>query len=160
MNGDHDPFSRIKWYLAIPTMLTELPPPSPESAPTGPCAQSPGSGPPTGSIPLLMASAEGPPRGGVRTRQRLGFPYHLIFILLLSLCFGPWNFPSCSFKQFILFILRETERKIRNIKSQKNVVSAPGHNAHWLRGKNTTGVVTTQDSSHLHTGLPALVTPL
>ena len=51
------------------------------------------------------------------TWQGLGVPYHFVFILLLSLRFGLWNFQSCPFKEFILFILREAESKIRKIKS-------------------------------------------
>ena len=144
MDGDRNPFSGVKWYLPIPPLLTELPPPSPKPAPTGRCTQSPGRGPPTDSGPLLRASGEGPPGSGRRTRQCLGFPYHLIFILLVRLCFGPRNFQSCPFKQFIFFIPRETEGKIKKIKSQTMLLflfqpTAP------TRGKNSTVVMTTQE---------------
>jgi hypothetical protein len=91
-------------------VCAELPPFSPKPTPTWPCTQSPGSRPPPGSFSLLPASGEQPPDSGVRTWHGLGFPYHLIFILLL-LGFGPWDFQSCLLKQFILFIPRETEGK-------------------------------------------------
>lgn len=109
----------IKWYLAIPTVPTELPPPGPQPAPTGPCTQRPGSGPPADSISLLGASGEGPPGSGVSTWQCLGCPYHLVFVFFLRLHSGPQHSQSCPFKQFILFIPRETVRKIKKIKSQK-----------------------------------------
>lgn len=153
MSSAWDPFSRIKWYLTVPTVLTEPPPPSPKPAPAGRCTQSPGSGPPTRCTPLLTGWREGPPRGSGRTWQCPGFPYHLVIILLLSLCFGARNFQSCPFKQFVVFIFTETERKIKKMESRKNTVSALGHNTHRPQRRTPTAGVITQEF------LPTLLTP-
>lgn len=122
-------------------MLTELPPTSPKSAPTGPHAQSPGHRPPADSTSLLRASGEGRPASGVRTWQCLRSPYHLVFILFLRLCFGLWNFQSCPFKQFILFIPRETERK-KSRKSSHRKCSCARPQCPQAPGENPTAGVT------------------
>lgn len=115
-DSNRGPFSRMKGYLTMATVLTELPSPSPTPTPTRPAHRAQGAGHPQ---PPILSQCGGAPRGGVRTSQCLGFPYHLVFIFLLSLCFGPWNFKSCPFKEFIVIIPRKSEGKKEKILSLK-----------------------------------------